>query len=232
MDISKLKRNGQVIRDSFVVSGDKVITKQDCSFLVPYNYLNYKLAKTGEQIYIAAVFAIVVGETYGVMNACANIQITPSEINQIKIAGEEFFKFDFVAGQVVTTTKIVMDSDLLYEMNKYFYTYGRVPWFMSYTDINRVLAMHKEYGGLNISPNNIPFEIVASKICRDPKNKFIYYRHGDLKGNPIVVPFNSVLFNATNTTAKLLGNYLSDGFTSAILSPSDTPELVETLLRT
>ena len=61
MDISKLKRNGQLIRDSFVVSGDKVITKQDCSFLVPYNYLNYKLAKTGEQIYIAAVFAIVAG---------------------------------------------------------------------------------------------------------------------------------------------------------------------------
>ena len=84
MDISKLKRNGQVIRDSFVVSGDKVITKQDCSFLVPYNYLNHKLAKTGEQIFVAAVFAIVVGETYGVMNACANIQIMPSEINQIK----------------------------------------------------------------------------------------------------------------------------------------------------
>lgn len=231
MDISKLKRNSQIVHDSFAIVDGKVIAKQDCSFLVPYNYINHKLAKTGEQIFIAAVFAIVVGDSYGVMNACANIQITPSEINQIKIAGDEYFEFNFVAGSVVTTTKIVMDSDLLYEMNKYFYTYGRVPWFMSYADVNRVLAMHKEYGGLNISPNNIPFEIVASKICRDPKNKFVYYRHSDLKGNPVVVPFNSVLFNATNTTAKLLGNYLSDGFTSAILSPSDRTEMVETLLR-
>jgi hypothetical protein len=164
------------------------------------------------------------------MNACANLTLTPAEVNQIKIDGEEYLEFVFVKGQVVTTTRIVRDSDLLYEMNKYFYTFGRVPWFMSYSDVSRVMKMHKEYGGLNISPNNIPFEVVTSKICRDPKDKFKFFRHGNMVGNPVVVPFNSVLFNATNTTAKLLGNYLSDGFTSALLSPSDRVEKVETLL--
>lgn len=232
MDIKNLKRNSEAIRQNFVVMGDKVVTKADCSFLIPYNYLTYKLAKTGERLYIAAVFAVVVGQEYGVMNACAQIHITPNETNQIKILGEEFIEFKFVKGQsVVETTEIVKNGDLLYEMNKYFYSYGRVPWFMSDTDVAKIFMMHKEYGGLNISPNNIPFEIVTSRICRDPKDKFKYYRHGEMKGNPIVVPFNSVLFNATNTTAKLLGNYLSDGVTSALLSPSDTVETPELLLR-
>lgn len=230
MKAKDLKRNSFMVRDNFVVNGENVMTKKDCTFLVPYNYLNYKLASTGERIMVASVFAIVVDGEYGVMNACANLVLTPAEVNQIKIDGEEYLEFVFVKGQVVTTTRIVKDSDLLYEMNKYFYTFGRVPWFMSYTDVSRVMKMHKEYGGLNISPNNIPFEVVTSKICRDPKDKFKFYRHGNMVGNPVVVPFNSVLFNATNTTAKLLGNYLSDGFTSALLSPSDRVEKVETLL--
>lgn len=231
MDIKNLRRDSFAVQDNFVINGENVMTKKDCFFLVPYNYINYKLASTGERIMIAAVFAIVIDGVYGVMNACANLVITPNEVNQIKINGEEYLQFGFVKGQVVTTTKIVKDSDLLYEMNKYFYTFGRVPWFMSYTDVNRVMKMHKAYGGLNISPNNIPFEVVTSKICRDPKDKFKFYRHGQMQNNPVVVPFNSVLFNATNTTAKILGNYLSDGFTSAILSPSDRVETVETLLR-
>lgn len=230
MDIKNLKRDSFSVRDNFVVNGENVLTKNDCSFLVPYNYINYKLASTGERIMVAAIFAIVIGESYGVMNACANLVLTPAEVNQIKVAGEEYLEFVFVKGQVVTTTKIVKDSDLLYEINKYFYTFGRVSWFMSYTDVTRVLKMHKEYGGLNISPNNIPFEVVTSKIARDPKDKFKFYRHGEMQNNPVIVPFNSVLFNATNTTAKLLGNYLSDGFTGALLSPSDRVETVEKLL--
>lgn len=231
MEISHLKRNSELVKENFAVVNGKVLTKADCTFLVPYNYINYKLAKTGEQMYIAAVFAIVVGDNFGVMNACASVVITPSETSQVKINGEEYLVFSFTKGQSVMSTSIVKDSDLVYEMNKYFYTYGRVPWFMSYADIARVFKMHKEYGGLNISPNNIPFEVITSRICRDPKDKFKYFRHSSLQGNPVVVPFNSVLFNATNTTAKLLGNYLSDGFTSALLSPSDSVETVETLLR-
>ena len=60
MDISNLKRDSS-IADNFVTSGDRVLTKQDCSFLIPFNYLGHKLAKTGEQVFTAAIFCIVVG---------------------------------------------------------------------------------------------------------------------------------------------------------------------------
>ena len=231
MDISNLKRDSS-IADNFVTSGDRVLTKQDCSFLIPFNYLGHKLAKTGEQVFTAAIFCIVVGDRYAVCTCCANLEISPDEINQIKIRGEEYLEFSFVAGQVVIPTQnVLVDSDLAYEINKYFYTYGRVPWFMSYDDVNVILKYHKEYSGLNISPNNIPFEIVTSKITRDRNNKFVYYRHTGMAQGPVVVPFKSVLFNATNTTSKFLGSYLSDGFTSALLSPSESVETVETLLR-
>jgi hypothetical protein len=232
MDISGLKRDAAFVRENFATVNGRVLTKRDCTFLIPFNYLSHKLATMGNQIYTAGVFAIVIGDRFASAVSCARVEISPNETKQIKILGEEYLEFRFPKGSVVLpSTNIIVDSDNIYEMNKYFYTFGRVPWFLSYNELGEIMRMQKEYGGLNFSPDNIPFEIVVSKICRDPNNKFVYWRHSPMKGNPVVVPFKSVLFNATNTTAKILGAYLSDGFTSALVNPSDSVEQVETLLR-
>lgn len=231
MDITKLVRDPSIANE-FGIVGDQVIAKKDCSILIPFNFIGHKLAVVSDQIFITSIFAIVIGNRYATCSACASMEISPDETSQIRIGGEEFLEFKFVAGQaVVPTTRVLIDSDLAFEINKYFYTHGRIPWYMSYDDVNVILEMHKEYNGLNISPNNIPFEIIASKICRDSKNKFAYYRHTDMTNPPVAVPFKSVLFNATNTTSKLLGSYLSDGVTSALISPAGRVETVETILR-
>lgn len=230
-DISSLKRDADLIAANFAVSGTDVITKKDCSIIIPYDYIHHKLAVVGNSVQIASVFAILVGNTYAAVVACATVVLASTETKQIKINGVDMLQFIFPAGSAVASTRIVKDSDLAYEMNKYFYSFGRVPWFLNYDDIGELLRYHKEYAGLNISPDNIPFEIVASRICRDSDNKFKHYRFTPMNKSPVVVPFNSVIYNATNTTAKILGNYLSDGFTSALLNPSDRVETVETLLR-
>lgn len=232
MDITKLKRNPNLIKENLIVSGSQVFAKQACSILIPYNYLNYRMASISDKISILAVAAVVIGGEYGVLNGCASITITPSTTRQVKIGGAEFLEFGFEQGSVVIPdTTIVKDSDLLYEMNKYFYSFGRIPWFLNYDDVGFLFAYHREYGGLNISPNNVPFEIVTSVICHDYADKFKYYRHGEMKQSPMVVPFNSVLYNSTNATAKLLGANLEEGITSALISPSTKSEPIENLLR-
>lgn len=232
MDVTKLKRDPNLIEQTLVTSGTQVIAKQACQILIPYNYLNYRMAAVSDKITILAVAAVVVGDRYGVLNGCAGVNITPSTTRQIKIAGTEYLEFGFEKGStVISDTTFVKDSDLLYEMNKYFYSNGRIPWFLNYDDVGNLFTLHREYGGLNISPNNVPFEIVTSMICHDYKDKFKYYRHGEMRLTPVVVPFNSVLYNATNTTAKLLGANLEDGVTSALISPSTKAESIENLLR-
>mgnify|MGYP003592039203 FL=1 len=72
MDISKLKRDPSVV-ENFVTANDRVITKQDCSFLIPFNYLAHKLATTGEQVFTASIFCIVVGDRYAVCASFANL---------------------------------------------------------------------------------------------------------------------------------------------------------------
>lgn len=209
-----------------------ILTKQDCKIYVPYDYLKYRLLTISDRTDLLAVCAIVSGNEYGVLRGCCKLTITPSTTKQVMVDGKEYMEFSFEAGSVMIPQCLtVKDSDLVYDMYKYFYSAGRVPAFLDDYDLGGLLDTHKEYGGINISPNNTPFEIVTSMLCRDSQEHFKYYRHTEMKKPPIIVPFNSVLFQARSTTAKLLGANLEDGFTSALLNPSETPDRLENLLR-
>ena len=48
---------------------------------------------------------------------------------------------------------------------------------------------------------------------------------------PALIPFRSVTYGATNTTAKLMGAYFDEGLTSALVNPSQRTEKIEELLR-
>lgn len=232
MSYAGLKRNRTLLMDNFQTVGDQVMVRQACKIVIPYNYLKYRLARIGERTNILAVAGVIIGEEYGVLNGCCSLEITPSTTRQVVVGGVEYLEFEFEAGSIVVgSLDFVIDSDLLYDMHMYFYANGRVPWFMDYDDLSRLFILHRPYGGLNIAPNNIPFEIYTAMICRDPKNKFKLYRHTDMKFTPVVIPFNSVLFNANSTTAKLLGSNLVDGFASALANPTTQSEPLENMLR-
>lgn len=232
MNFSKLTRDYTLIDKSLVETPTSYITRVPCKIIIPYNYLSYRMAKMGTKVSILAVAAFVVGNRYGVLNGCCAIDIKPERTQQVKANGTEYIEFSFDAGMpVITDRTIVKDSDLLYEMNKYFLSNGRAPAFLTQDDVGNLFALHREYGGLNISPNNVPFEIVTSIIAHDPIDKFKFWRHGDMKQPAVVVPFNSVLFNASSTTAKLLGANLEDGVTATLIAPTTKAEPIETMLR-
>ena len=212
--------------------GDQIFTTEDCTIRIPYNYLKYKMAEIGDKIFILTVAVVIVGDRYGVLNGCCKVQISPASTKQLVENGVEYLEFTFNAGDVVCpTTLFVIDSDLIADMYKYFITNGRIPWFLDQEDAGRLFTYHRTYGGLNIAPNNIPFETVVSFIFRDPDNKFTYYRHTDMKKIPAVITFSSVLFNASSATAKLLGSNLADGFLAAIANPSESSNEIENILR-
>lgn len=231
MNISGLKRNPDLINRIWVEKDGKVITKSKCSIMVPYSYFERRMLRVGQKITTLAVCMVVCGDEYFVLNGGVWIWISPDASGQVQTDDGEYMKFDFLAGSVVIPdTLTVKDSDLTYAMDKYFIG-GRIPAFLSYDDVGNLFMYHKEFGGLNISATNIPFELIVSIMSHDPVKKFDFYREGPMTKTPLYVPFRSVIFNTTNTTSKILGNYLEDGFTSALLSPTVQAEPIENLLR-
>jgi hypothetical protein len=130
-----------------------------------------------------------------------------------------------------------MDNRLLYNVYNEFIAKGSIPWFFNYRDLGGLFEHSGKYSGTVLGANHIIHEMVAATISRDPDKLNNQYRHrlnslSDLEGTkPTVIKLNSVAYNATNTTAKLIGAYYEEGVVSALINPSTTAEPIESILR-
>ena len=48
---------------------------------------------------------------------------------------------------------------------------------------------------------------------------------------PVFIPISSIEFGATNTLNKLGGNYFDKGVASALVTPTESVELIEIIIR-
>ena len=118
-----------------------------------------------------------------------------------------------------------------------FIAKGKIPWYLNYSDLGILFTTAKLHAGANLGVDNAALEMIVSSLARDPQDRMRYYRHSvdtpkDTRNNPPdIIPLRSVALSTTNTTAKLLGNYMQEGVTSALVSPTERSESIETMLR-
>lgn len=240
MDITQLERNPSRVHETIIEEGDSLITKTGCRILVPKRFEEKKLANVGAETHIVAIFAIVVEDKYySTSVACATMRITPDVTSIIKIGGVEYYQFTFNPGSTITpNVNLVTVSTLVYHIYNEILAKVKVPFYINYDDLGGLLESAKHHADISLAPDNIPLEIVASIISRDRTNVNVHYRFVRLERNSIYInpptytPISSVLTQATNTTAKLMGNRFDEGLTSALIDPNtDRVDTIETLLR-
>lgn len=240
MDINTLKRDGEKIKSNlYKTSNNQILTKKECKVYFPVRYEEQGLAEIGPVVEVIGFFAIVIEDIYYSVNKTpCMMKMVPEEIDQVKIDDEVYNVLTFLENSVfLENTNLVIDSMLLYGAWSEFISKGRIPWFFNYRDISTIFKEAKYYGGKSLALNHVLWELIASIISRDSKNLRNYYRHTikdikELETNPpTFIKLNSVMYNATNTTSKLMGGYFDEGMTSALIEPSKKKESVETLLR-
>ena len=234
------------IRDATKIHADlvkqpkgEVITQKGCVIHIPERFLEKELAILGEEVMTVGIFAICVeNKYYGVSTLNANLKIRPTNISTIKIDDVAYLEFSFQPGAVVfTESQIVRNDTLVYRIFDEVYAKGRVPWYLNYNDLAKLFETSDEYAGVNLNRAHAVLEMIAASISRDPKNRAVYYRQviddaGEITTNPPdVIPLRSVTYGASNTTAKLMGAYWSDGMNAALVNPSENVEKIEELLR-
>lgn len=217
-----------------------VLTRRTLSIFIPERFVEKDLAKIESETYILGIFAIVVdGTHYGVSTTNAMMRVTPTSIRSVKFEGASYLEMMFEPGSVVFPTTLLVKTDtLVYRIFDEFIAKGHIPWYVDYDDLARLFETADEHAGVKLGPSHSIMEMFAAAIARDPKDKTKYFRQtatslADTKQNPpALIPFRSVIYGATNTTAKVLGSYFGDGLTSALAEPSTKPAPIETLLRT
>lgn len=233
MDFSKLTRDKSIVKSTLKEMDDgSIIVLQPCNIYIPKRYEEHKLAIVETEIRILSVFLLVVGEKSSLSSAVAMMQITPTSATTVDVDGEDYYEFYFEKGAQLTPNRnLVMQDTLCYYVYDEFMAKGRSPAFMGYEDLAKIFNTAVYHAGFNIAANNTPIEMITAAICRDKKDKTVYYRHSDMRDECVNVALRNVSLGATNTTARLNGAYFDQGLRSALINPSKTAEPIETLLR-
>jgi hypothetical protein len=240
MDYRKLKRDRQVAIDNLKALPDgSMLTKKACKIYIPYRYVEYGLAKIGIENHILGVYALVYDDSvYSISLINAMVPINPSQTNRIKVDGEDYLEFVFEANSVVIKNMDLVKTDtIVYLIFEEFYLKGHVPWFIGYKDYGLLLDTAAKHAGTNIAKQREVIQAIASICARSADDRSVFYRsviksEEDLvKNPPVFIPLRSVRWAATNTLTKIGGSYFSVGVTSALLSPAERPERIETILR-
>jgi hypothetical protein len=183
-------------------------------------------------------FAMVVeGKYYAVNKVCAMMTFSPDTINVVMVDEYPYLEMSFLPGSLaIIGRELVRNNSLLFPIYDEIVAKGRTPWYLNYTDLGGMFDTAQMHAGVNLRASRSILEMLAASRARDPKNRAGYYRNtlksqDDLNSKqPVVIPLRSVSDGATGTGSKLLGSYLNEGLSSALVNPNERLERVEELL--
>lgn len=241
MELFGFERNADKVKAVLIddKAGDKLITTKPCKIYIPESYRAADLAVIGETIKIIGCFAIVVeNKYYAYSNAIALMEICPSETNTVMIGKENYLVFYFEENSVVCKDlNLIKNGVLVSRLHNHTLIKANVPVYMDYPDICFLFETADLHGGVNLKTDSAILELISASIVRQKTDKTKFYRHLELtdkdadKLNMACVSMTSVAYSTTNTTTKLVGAYLDEGITSALIYQSNTNESIETVLR-
>lgn len=240
MDISHLVRNAEAVHSALQETDKTLIALEPCKIYFPEAYMGGELGYMGDVIRVCAIYGIVVKEKFlGVSRACALMETAPSVIDIVVIGAMRYYEFIYKEGdEVIRNLDLVRLSTLVYRIYNEFITNGKVPWYFDYNDLAFIFDTALLHGGADLRTDSTLLEMIAAVMARQTENKFLYSRHDPRlqrknysKKVISYVGMKSVIYQATNTSARLSGNYFNEGVTSALIATSTTNENIEDLIR-
>lgn len=236
MNIAGLVRGADVVIGNLVKKEKEIITKKGCKIHIPVHYEESGLVSLGSETYILGIFAWIFEDKYYAFNSTvAKMRVTPTTVNVVTHDDVDYYEFYFEPGSCVIADKmLIVDDTVAYAVYDEVIAKGRVPWYMSYEDKCKLFRSSPKHAGMRVGANKAVMEMIVANTCRDPNDMVRYYRQillTDNKEQPAHVPFNSVIYGATNTVARLVGSYFELGVMSSLNNPSTRTERIETILR-
>ena len=236
IDTSSYTRDTSVAGRLLKQKGRGLFVTEDCYILVPERYVNAGLMVIDETVSLVGIYPIIDSKgRYSVSNIPTRITLTPYTVSDVLVDEQPYKMLNFNKDDAyMEDNRVVRSEALLYNIFNEFFIYGNVPWFMTYEDLSNVYALGKEYADSKIGNNPVVMELLSSVIARDPNDPNVYYRlvKDKKKTKPTYVPMLSPFYSFMNTTNKIVGAYMTEGITAALVNPYDTTETIEQILRT
>ena len=224
-------RDTKVIKSILYEKDNKIYTKEKLMIEFPKWYEDKELLSLGDQTYLYGVFALIKDNFYSVSTIPTLIQVSPTIITEIKKGEEIYTQFIFGENKVVIeNTQVVKQELLSYNMFSQFFLNAKIPWYIGYDDLVKIMDNLPEYAKSQLGDNWIANELVVSFITRYKENKAIFHRQ-KVEEDYDFVDLNNVYYSAISTLNKLAGNYFSESLVSALVQKEREPTKLEMVVR-
>lgn len=240
MNIEGGQRDAEKIKSILKTVSGQVITTEGCRIIFPARWALYDLAEVNVEPYFYGLVKIQTldGNAYAIQNMLSFIHSDPDTIETVKVDDDPYYVLTYHPGSVVIkTTTLLKDNDILSAVYSEFIKRGKVPFYVTYNDLNKVFDTAASHAGRSLGDTADIMAVPISIIARNPKDVTQYYREiiNTVDPNtvkPVYVPITSVDQSATSAITKITGSYFYQGVVSAINNPTDQAEVLDLVLRT
>ncbi|ATA65440.1 virion-associated protein [Serratia phage Moabite] len=241
MDISALKRNADAVKATLEETKQgSLVTKTGCRIQIQESFRSKKLISMGIETLIVGFFTMINPDgSYAVTTTPSMFRTKPASIKTVEIKGVSYYELTYKPGQTVfASLDLLKDNTLLYYLFEEVLARGRIPWFMSYTDLSNFFTLSPYYTGTHLVATPSIGEMIVAQIARQDSNRRLPLRQSVKKYSDVYtipyswIPLRNVVDGSTDTTTKISGSYTADGLDSAIVNPNTVIQPIEAILRT
>lgn len=205
--------------------------KEPVNIEFPKWYQDKQLFDISEQTYLYGVFAIHCKDKYSVSIIPTVLVTSPILITEVEHNGEPYFQLRYGKDdKVIENEQVIQHSFLSYNFFNAYFMQGKVPWFVTYEDLCRILDNMVQYGASNLGINQVSNEVVTSFITRQSKDKTLFHRMAP-DADLAYVDLMDVRYSTLSTLSKLAGNYFEEALVGALVQEEKSPNKLENLVR-
>jgi hypothetical protein len=202
--------------------------------LVPEIYRDRGLLILGDIADCLAIFQLRINDKYYAnMMMLGKVLIEYASVSNEIVDGYPYFVLTVLEnGTFIKQSNIVKDPNVAYDIFVTFIALGKIPNFISYSDIASLFDNDKKCCDINLGVNRSIFEMIYAHMFRDKQDPYTFYRNTQMTKPPVIVPIHQISHGPVSSSAKIIGSYMSEGMISSIVDESEKkPSVVENLLR-
>lgn len=225
-DIAKYFKQDNINKLVYFI-GDKL------DIYIPIRYEDKGLLTITERVSTLAIFDMVInGDIEVGFLFAATITIEHSQLDRVTIDGEPYLHLTLYKNdRFMCSTDYIKNDKFGYILWVEFIALGRLPRFITYSNVVWMFDRIAEVIGINFGVNHSVFEMLYAHLFRDSNDLSIKYRLTNMNQSPTMIELRNVAYGPDDTMSKILGSYMSVGLNAALITESTQPSPVELQLR-
>ena len=212
---------------SMIFTGEKL----ECRAMARFE--TYGLFSVSDVVSTVAIMDLIVDDKYcAPLHMLSKITMDYKSIRNLTVKNVDYKVITLHNGdRFMTNIQLVKDKNVFVAAYQEFTTFGRIPYWIRYTDLFTILDQARSMCDLNLPIDHAIYETIHAYLSRSKDNLHLQYRYTDM-GSPFeYVGMRDIGFSTDSATGRVMGAYFKDGLIPTLTNEFTHRHIYEDIIR-